>query len=50
MCCFASHKEKSGFTDLNHLTGHAKKCEASEIHINNSLQLTLLGSVNVAKN
>lgn len=40
---------KSGFTDLNHLTVRAKKHEASEIHIKNSLQLALLGSVNVAE-
>ena len=40
---------KSHFTDLNRLMDRSKKHKASKIHIKSSLQLALLGSVNVAE-
>lgn len=39
---------KSGVTDINHLSTKIKKHESSAAHIQNSLRLTLFGSVNVA--
>lgn len=39
---------KTGFKDLNHSSIRIKKHEASSTHINNSLQLALLGTTNIA--